>query len=68
MHLGHTWYFGKRFFANPHASSSAPYPQELNIFSAGDSSKNYGADQQRLQISDLHFDMFLHQQPSLAGR
>ena len=84
-------------FANPHASSTAPYPQELNpwrkiieeplhmstaekserpeqnqdlrcqsgpsakdsvIFSAGDSSKNYGADQQRLQISDLHFDKF----------
>ena len=85
-------------FANPHASSSAPYPQELNpwsttieeplhtstaekserpeqnrdlrcqsgpsaqdsvIFSGGDSSKNYGADQQRLQISDLHFHKFL---------
>ena len=85
-------------FANPDASSSAPYPQELNpwgttieeplhmstaeksgrpeqnqdprcqsgppakdsvIFSGGDSSKNYGADQQRLQISDLHFDKFL---------
>ena len=84
-------------FANPHASSSAPYPQELNpwettieesfhmttaekserpeqnrdlrrqsgpsakdsvILSGGDSSKNYGADQQRLQISDLHFDKF----------
>ena len=85
-------------FANPQASSSAPYPQELNstwrktieeplhmstaeksgrpernqdlrcqsgpsdkdsvIFSGGDSSKNYGADQQRLQISDLHFDKF----------
>ena len=84
-------------FANPHASSSAPYPQELNpwgttfeeplhmstaekserpeqnrdlrcqsgpsakdpvIFIGGDSSKNYGADQQRLQISDLHFDKF----------
>ena len=84
-------------FANPHASSSAPYPQELNpwrktieepihmstvekserpeqnqdlrcqsgpsakdsvIFSGGDSSKNYGADQQRLQISDPHFDKF----------
>ena len=84
-------------FANPHASSSAPYPQELNpwgttivellhmstveksesqtpvqdlrcqsgpsakdsvIFSGGDYSKNYGADQQRLQISDLHFDKF----------
>ena len=84
-------------FANPTASSSAPYPQELNqwnssieeplhtstveksdrpeqnrdlrcqsgpsskdsvIFSGGDSSKNYGADQQRLQISDLHLDKF----------
>ena len=79
-------------FANPDASSSAPYPQELHqwnssleeplhsstvekrerqkqdqdlrcqsgpsaknsvIFSGGDSPKNYGADQQRLQISDL---------------
>ena len=90
-------------FAHPQASSSAPYPQELNsskwnpwrktieepihmstaeksgrperdldlrcqsgpsaknsvIFSGGDSSKNYGADQQRLQISDVHFDKFL---------
>ena len=85
-------------FANPQASSSAPYPQELNspwkktieeplhmstaeksdrpernqdlrcqsgpsakdsvIFSGGDYSKNYGADQQRLQISDFHFDKF----------
>ena len=84
-------------FANPDASSSAPYPQELHqwnssskeplhsstvekserqeqdqdlrcqygpsaknsvILSEGDSSKNYGADQQRLQISDLHFDKF----------
>ena len=85
-------------FANPQASSSAPYSQELNslwkktieeplhmstaeksdrpernqdlryqsgpsakdsvIFSGGDYSKNYGADQQRLQISDLHFDKF----------
>ena len=84
-------------FANPPASSSAPYPQELNqwnssteeplhsstvekserpeqnqdlrcqsgpsakisvIFSGGDSSKNYGADQQRLQTLDLHFDKF----------
>ena len=86
-------------FANPDASSSALYPQELNslwkktieeplhmstaeksdrpernqdlryqsgpsakdsvIFSGGDHSKNYGADQPRLQISDLHFDKFL---------
>ena len=78
-------------FANPAASSSAPYPQELNSWSShisepihssqagkngnqkrsempvrqpkvqsfpseGYYSKNYGADQQRLQISDLHFD------------
>ena len=75
-------------FANPDASSSAPYPQELHqwnssieeplhsstveksecqsgpsaensvILSGRDSSKNYGADRQRLQISDLHFDKF----------
>ena len=84
-------------FANPDASSSAPYPQELHqwnssieeplhsstvekserpeqdqdprcqsgpsakdsvIFSGGDSSKNYGEDQQRLQILDLPFDKF----------
>ena len=84
-------------FADPVASSSAPYPQELHqwnssieeplhsstvekserqeqvqdqrcqsgpsaknsvIPSEGDSLKNYGADQQRLQISDLHIDKF----------
>ena len=85
-------------FANPQASSSAPYPQELNspwkktiedplhmstaeksdrpernqdlrcqsgpsakdsvILSGGDYTMNFGADQQRLQISDLHFDKF----------
>ena len=84
-------------FAHPQASSSAPYPKELNqwnssneeplhsstvekserpeqnpdlrcqsgpsaknsvIFSGGDSPKNYGADQQRLHISDLQFDKF----------
>ena len=84
-------------FANPGASSLAPYHQELHqwnssieeplhssmvekierqeqnqdlrcqpgpsakdsvILSGGDSSKNYGADQQRLQILDLHFDKF----------
>ena len=84
-------------FANPIASSSAPYPQELNPWSSrteellhsstvekserqkqdqdlrcqsgpsakdsvipseGDYLKHFGADQQRLQISDLHFDKF----------
>ena len=84
-------------FANPAASSSAPYAQELNpssshvsqqihssqaeksenqtpvqdprcqsgpsarnsvVLSEGDSSTNCEADQQRLQISDLHFGKF----------
>ena len=47
---------------------SGPSAKDSVIFSGGDSLKNYGADQQRLQISDLHFDKFLHQQPLLAGR
>ena len=97
-------FFGKRIFANPAASSSAPNPQELNPWSSqksepihsstaekndnqthqrchsgpsaknsvipseGDFSNNYGADQQRLQISDLHFDNSPHQQRLLVGR
>ena len=88
--------FSGNVFANPAASSSAPYPQELNPWSSnlseniqsshaaksedqtpaqdqrcqsarnsfdqkeGRFSKDYGADQQRLQISDLHFDKFTY--------
>ena len=37
---------------------AGPSAKNSVIFSGGDSSKNYGADQQRLQISHLHFDMF----------
>ena len=37
---------------------SGPSAKDSVIFSGGDSSSNYGADQQRLQISDLHFDKF----------
>ena len=37
---------------------SGPSAEDSVIFSGGDSSKNCGADQQRLQISDLHFDKF----------
>ena len=37
---------------------SGPSAKDSVIFSGGDPSKNYGADQQRLQISDLHFDKF----------
>ena len=38
---------------------SGPSAKNSIILSEGDSSKNNGADQQRLQISDLHFDKFL---------
>ena len=37
---------------------SGPPAKNSVIFSGGDSSKNYGAEKQRLQISDLHFDKF----------
>ena len=37
---------------------SGPSARNSFVPSEGDSSKNYGADQQRLQISDLHFDKF----------
>ena len=37
---------------------SGPSAKISVIFSGGDSSNNYGADQRRLQISDLHFDKF----------
>ena len=37
---------------------SGPSAKDSVIFSGGDYFKNYGADQQRLQISDLHLDKF----------
>ena len=37
---------------------SGPSAKNSVFFSGGDSPKNNGADQQRLQISDLHFDKF----------
>ena len=37
---------------------SRPSAKDSVILSGGDSSKNYEADQQRLQISDLQFDKF----------
>ena len=45
---------GKEWETNTRSQSA----KNSVIFSGGDSSKNYGADQQRLQISDLHFDKF----------
>ena len=50
-------------FENPRASSSSPYPGGFNPWMSNVSedppvltSTGRGADQQRLQISDLHFD------------
>ena len=43
---------------------SGPSVKDSVILSGGDSSKNYGADLQRLQITDLYFDKF----PTLATR
>ena len=37
---------------------SGPSAKDSVIFNGGDFSKNYLADQQRLQISDLHFEKF----------
>ena len=47
---------------------SGPSARNSFVHCEGDSSKNYGADQQRLQISDPHFDKFPRQQHSLVGK
>ena len=47
---------------------SRPSAKDSVIFIGGDHSKKYGADQQRLQISDLHFDKFPTPAILLAGR
>ena len=53
--------FEPRFQSGPSARNSFD-PKE------GRFSKDYGADQQRLQISELHFGKFLHQQHWLVVR
>ena len=47
---------------------TGPSAKDSVIFSEGDSSNNYGADQQRLHILDLHFDKFPTPATFLAGR
>ena len=66
----HPWSFDVSEHTSPHVMSenqtpvqdqrcqSGPSANDSVISSGRDSSKNYGADQQRLQISDLHFDKF----------
>ena len=43
-------------------SESQTPAQDQRCQSGPSAKRNYGADQQRLQISDLHFDKFLHYQ------
>ena len=47
---------------------SGPSARNSVILSGGVFSNNYGADQQRLQISDLHLTNSLRQLRLLAGR
>ena len=54
--------------AQDQGCQSGPSASNSFIPCEGRLSKNYGADQQRLQISDLHLTSSLHQQPLLAGR
>ena len=52
---------GKEWETNTRSTSEMPVgtvSQKISLHSGGESSKNYWADQQRLQISDLHFDKF----------
>ena len=49
---------GRRTQDQDQRCQSGPSAKDSVIFSGGDSSKNYWAGQQRLQISDLHFDKF----------
>ena len=52
-------YSGEKWKTRTKSRSEMPVwtvSQRFSHLSGGDSSKNYGADQQRLQISDLHFD------------
>ena len=48
----------KQTQAQDQKCQSGPSAKNSVIPSGTDSLKNYGADQQRLQISDLHFDKF----------
>ena len=73
-YLGHAWLIGKGFrksngffFSTLQARIQTPVqdlrcqsgPSAKDSVSEGDSSNDYGAHQQRLQISDPHFDKFL---------
>ena len=49
---------GNQTPAQDQRCQSGPSARNSFVPSEGDSSKNYGADQQRLQISDPHFDKF----------
>ena len=54
----HMWWVKGQTPVQDQRCQSGPSARNSVIPSEGDSSNNYGADQQRLQISDLHFDKF----------
>ena len=56
----HMWWVKGQTPVQDQRCQSGPSARNSVIPSEGDSSKNYGADQQRLQISDLHYDKFPH--------
>ena len=54
----HLWWVKIKTPVQDERCQSGPSAKDSVIFSEGEFSKNYGTDQQRLQISDLHFDKF----------
>ena len=60
-----TFLCGRRTQDQDQRCQSGQSAKNSVIFSGGNSSKNYGADQQRLKISDHHFDKF-HTPTTLA--
>ena len=59
VHCGEKWKARTKSGSEmPVWTVSKRFAKDSVILSGGDSSKNFGADQQRLQISDLHFDKF----------
>ena len=54
----HMWWVKSQTPVQDQRYQSGPSVKNSVIPGEGECSKNYGADQQRLQISDLHFDKF----------
>ena len=62
-HLGHTWYIGN-VFANPHASSSAPYPQELNQWNSSTEEPLHSSTAEKSERPEQNQDLRCQSGPS----